>query len=780
MEGPMPLTIGEILTAVQNGDLSVLTSDNVNTINHLAMMVIQADSENRLDADGQTVLDMILAISNILYNNTTLEVLPLDDGIYDMLMIIVKKYNPNYQVGAMPVSFKNRDPEESKTIFNPFVEYDDRLNKTLYGNDFKYVWGYQSPHLLEDKIKSNKKLRDTSHNYPELVGTLDKCKFVTTMDAVNKGMQNANSVEILQRDFFEKHISMGLYGPHTPITVIAELKYDGISIEADVSNRVLGARTRGDTNNDKATDYTPILEGYPFPNSQVPDNEAFGMKFEAILSNAALRELSYTYGKTYANARNAVNGLLSGTDGRKWRDFITLVPLAASISQKMGMNRAEEIEFLNKYYFNSSDKIYYQIMQGDYMSILYQIHDFAKSAEYARPSMPFLYDGIVISYMDPYIINALGRQNSVNKWQMAVKFETMRKETIFLGYGYTVGQNGVVTPMIYFKPIEFYGCIHNHASGHSYARFKELGLRYGDRIIVDYVNDVMPYVMKKSECQENYSNTNPIIQFPINCPFCGAPIYTSDKSAVCSNPKCLERNVARATNMLQKLHFKGFSEATVRKLRISSFVDLVSIPLQNVLPVLKDKTTANFEKQRQRLLSDTVYDYQIIGSLGFEDIAETTWQNILKNISLEDILSLGDGQLYCHLTNIKGIGDSIAQTIIGERSIYLDDLKYVATMPNVVRTFGQSRMLQIRFTGCRDSELMKDLAQRGYDCKDANVTKNTDVLLVPYYGYTSTKVNAISQWCTIVPITEFRKNPLGILSDIAAKRYGYPSFGGGY
>ena len=73
--------------------------------------------------------------------------------------------------------------------------------------------------------------------------------------------------------------------------------------------------------------------------------------------------------------------------------------------------------------------------------------------------MPFMYDGIVVSFMDFNLIQMLGRVNSVNKWQMAIKFETMKKDTVFLGYDYTVGQNGAITPMIYYKPIEFYGCI---------------------------------------------------------------------------------------------------------------------------------------------------------------------------------------------------------------------------------------------------------------------------------------------------------------------------------
>ena len=106
----------------------------------------------------------------------------------------------------------------------------------------------------------------------------------------------------------------------------------------------------------------------------------------------------------------------------------------------------------------------------------------------------FAYDGIVVSYMDKNIINALGRENHVNKYSVAIKFNAMVRTTRFRGYQYTIGKNGVITPMIMFDPVEFNGTIHNLASGHSYERFKALALKYGDLIDVTYVNDVMPYV----------------------------------------------------------------------------------------------------------------------------------------------------------------------------------------------------------------------------------------------------------------------------------------------
>ena len=748
-----------ILEEARQGNLSCISQDAVMLINNAALDIIFKDSKNMLTPADIDVLMALIEISNILYNNTTMDILPLDDGIYDMLMIIAKNRTKNYPVGARPVSFENNTDEGTFRV-NPFIFEDPGLRSNMFGNLFmNFKWQYHEASPLPENGSMSKKTRDTAHGYPELVGTLDKCKFVLTNDAILKGMANASNVEILERDFFGKHIQMGLYGPQTQITVIAELKYDGISVEADVSNRILGARTRGDTNHNKATDLTDSLGGYMFPNAnKVKDEEAFGIKFEAIISYNALYDLNMTYNKGYKNARNAVTGLITGKDGYRWRDYITMVPLATSIAQKMNLNRAQEIEFLNTYYFNRQDKLVYQVMTGNYIQVLYQIKEFMRAAEMARKSMPFAYDGIVISYMDPYIIRALGRDNSVNKYQMAVKFETMVKDTVFLGYQYTVGQNGVITPMIYYKPIEFFGCIHNKSTGHSYARFKDLDLSYGDIITVEYVNDVMPYVIGKAD--PNAINPNPPIEFPTVCPSCGTPLRFSEKSATCFNPSCPEKCVARLTNMLQKLRIDGFSESAVRTLGLRSFSDLISIPNEVIDERFgKGKLADNFKAQRGKLLTNHYCDYQLVGALGFDGIAEGLWRTILRSVSLKTIIVEQDtNKLYNKLVAVSGIGSEIASTIVSQRSLFLNDLILINNMPNVSSTLGSNTASQVRFSGVRDKELQTYLESLGIDCTEGSVTRRTMILIVPHAGYKSSKTAKAAPYCLVVPIDEFKQN----------------------
>ena len=80
--------------------------------------------------DGMIHLaDLILRISNIAYNNTSNTVLPLDDGVYDQLLVLYSKYNPNYQVGATPIMFEEQPQNEITTEKVMCVAVNDMYNK---------------------------------------------------------------------------------------------------------------------------------------------------------------------------------------------------------------------------------------------------------------------------------------------------------------------------------------------------------------------------------------------------------------------------------------------------------------------------------------------------------------------------------------------------------------------------------------------------------------------------------------------------------------------------
>ncbi len=754
--------INKIMTKLLSGDLSCMNPDNIILVSNEAIHLIEKPVLNNYDL---TLANTIISMSQIVYNNTDRSVLFLDDGVYDLLLEKYNSYRNDFQVGAPVIKFNQKGEEiQSDNLIEPIVCLDkpkEFIENSLYFDDLR-----KQPPIdmnLYPEVDRNtgittvKKNVTVPHNYPKLLGSLDKCKFVLNKEAIDRGVFEDTNVKVFERDFLGKHLEMGIIDRETPFEMIAELKYDGVSLEADVTHEILGARSRGDMNNDIAADMTDIFKGMRFPYAEfIPEEESFGIRFEAMLSYINLDRLAKFKDKYYKNSRNAVIGLLGSLDAYNYRDLITLVPLSTSIE---GIDRVQEIEFLNKYY-NSGEYLRYSILRGNYTQILYQVYKFVQEAEAMRPMMPYMYDGVVIEYRDPRIIERLGRENSIDKYKMAIKFNPLTRLTVFQGYTFTVGQDGTITPMIHYTPVEFYGTIHTKSSGHSRARFFDLNLAKGDIIQVEYTNDVMPYVTKP-DIEANRNNKNPVEVFPDFCPFCGSKIIitTSGKSAACSNIQCPERTIMRMANMMDKLNLKDFGEETFRTLGTQSLTQLLNYTLEDVV-ILGPGNGAKLLQRIGEIINTPIYDYTIMGAIGFSGIAVETWKKILKEIELVDIGSLDSNELFNRLISIKGIGRGIAETIINERNYFKDDLMTIISMPNIIRSYGLSQGKKIRFTGCRPSEeVSRYLLSLGCDARgDAGVTKDTNVLVVPFVGFTSSKTSKVGAETVIVDMKTFLEN----------------------
>ena len=708
-------------------------------------------------------LDGIMKISNIIYNNLD-AMPPIEDGIYDQLMVAYKDLLPNnYQVGAIPCGIEytgtpdtDSDPDGLRIPIQVVDTNDWLFEKELTAippfNLSYYPHGIDRSQY-EKNVKSS---RVIPHNYPKLVGTLDKCKFTLISEAAALGLDTDPTIRIFERDFLGKHTNAGLVDPYH-IKLLLELKLDGMSVEADVTNRIISARSRGDTNLDIADDLTIPLGGYEFPNCP-PISDAFGMKFEAIITKDNLERLSVLKRKPYKNARNAIVGLMGSTDAAAFKDLITLVPLETSLD----IDPISEVLFMNRYY---TKNVYlpYAVVEGDYSTVLFQVYKFVKEAEAMRPIANFLYDGVVVHYVDQNIRNALGRSNSVNQYSIAIKFNPMVKKTIFRGYTYSIGQNGVITPLAHYDPIEFLGTIHTKSSCHSYGRFRELSLAIGEVVEVAYVNEVMPYLSRPYEhvVGDGEAN-NPPIPFPVNCPCCGTPIVLSEDeaSAYCPNFYCPERVIARLCNMMSKLNFKGFAESSIRKLNIKSFTELLSIPDERVIELLGTGNGNNFIEGRKKFLATPIQDYRLIGSLGFTNVASETWKKILTKASpLELIVAFKGRDLESALRNIKGIGTVTRSVILSEFNFFLNDIDTILHMPNVIYTYG-IKQITVRWTGCRDAEFEEYLNSIGVDANsNLGVTSKTNIVVVPYVGYSSSKTDKATSNTIIVALNDFKANP---------------------
>ena len=158
-----------------------------------------------------------------------------------------------------------------------------------------------------------------------------------------------------------------------------------------------------------------------------------------------------------------------------------------------------------------------------------------------------------------------------------------------------------------------------------------------------------------------------------------------------------------------------------------------------------------------KLMNDPIYDYKIVGSLGFNGIAEGKWKIIFNNYSINDIMNMNSDVLRFSLSNIKGIGDETVNTIVEQMPYFKDDMNFIQSMKNVISTKGL-KPLQIRWTGIRDMNLMEKLELLGCDARDTSVTKDTNILIVPNMNYQSGKVStAVKYGVKIMPYNEVKQ-----------------------
>lgn len=719
---------------------------SVEVITAISEIAVELINNPQWNSDQIHIADLILRISNIAYNNTSNTLLPLDDGVYDQLLVLYQKYDPNYQIGATPIIFEEQPQNEITDEKVMCVAVDD-MDKHLYMKD---IWKQHTPignvrpmnmcFLVKDPI--TKRLINTEHKYPELVGTLDKCKFVLNNDAIKAEVFDKPSVQIFERDFIHKCIDIGVINTTDKFTMIGELKYDGISVEAEVcGDTILSALSRGDTADNIATDLTPIFGGYKFPwASKVPKDIKFGMKFEAVITKYNLEKLGELRGKTYKNCRNAIIGLCGASDADRYIDYITLIPITTSLD----IDRIDELEFLNRYY-NSGEYNRYCIFEGNYQSILYQVYEFTRSAEEIRKILPYMIDGVVISFIDKNIIKTLGRVNSVNKYSMAIKFNPRNARSIFLGYTYSIGKSGDVIPMVHFKPCEFIGGIHTKQTIHSYQRFKDLNLAIGEEIDIDYVNDVITYITKP-DTQYNRDLKAEPVKFIDKCPYCGRPIIISEsgKSAKCPNVHCHERSIMRMVDMIDRLGFKDFSEETVRALDLTSFSKLMNLTHEQV-SILGPINSANLLNHINYIKTNEIEDYKIMSAFSFDGMADETWKSILRNYTLYEIL---DPKFDLDsLSKINGIGSKTIIAIIQGIELYKSDIEYVLKNFRIINSKGLSVGPRIVITGFRDPEYLSLILDNGFDISDKySLTKETAALIADDVNSTSSKVQKAKKY----------------------------------
>lgn len=657
----------------------------------------------------------------------------LDDSIVIKLQFIIKAAQIVYNYSGI-------DTGISDFVYDKIYEALEKTN-TLMDE-------YMSVPNLSDKMYY--------HTYKSLRGTLDKIYFLKENDSenvANKSRKGLNDwVKSSARKIKEKTgEDIDLWNED----IYVFPKWDGVSIifKFDKNGKLKEALTRGYTVTNEAQNVTHIFDGWvegPFKDM----DRDYGLKTEVMMTEDDLQIYNKKYKTDYKNSRSIVSSIINSDEVDDRVLFLQIISLRTSTILDNGeeSNQSLAPAAFNKPFIRCK------------LSDIEKIEEFAINHRYVDG---LRCDGAVIYIINEKIQNILGRENEKQKYEVAYKFTEETGYSKIETVKFTTGLFGTINPVAVFKPIKLKGNTVGHASIGSIDRFHELNLAKGDTVKVLY--DIIPYCQYDENDPNCKRSGEPPIKEPTHCVECGSLLEKNGNSGLhCVNPKCPCRKKGKILNFINKMNIDGISYATIDTLYEEGYLkkieDLYKLKTHkkkiSKLDGFGEKKVKNILRSIESIRSITESDF--LGAIGIPSISKRIFKNILHYISYDELLEvcIYDNNMVKAvnlLTVIPGIGNINATKIYEGLRENKDLIEYLEKELEITKEPSSSPCIfKVCFTKIRDNELEKWIEEKGGTVSD-NVTKDTDILIIPLRGVTSSSVKKAEKYgIDIVPIKEFK------------------------
>lgn len=577
-----------------------------------------------------------------------------------------------------------------------------------------------------------------SHNFPKLRGTLNKVHFIYSSE--KKGDKRKS----LQDWIDQKENKLGRPLTDKEAKVEMFCKWDGCSgiFEFSPSFKLLRVLSRGYTKDNTAQNLTKYFPNYvPDFISDEPLNSEFGLKTEIVITQDKFNELIKKH--PFKNKRNAVSGILNSNEPTKeMLDSLTVIPL--------------QMEYLSKVFIPPivyTDYPYEMASLKDLDDIKIKIERLKKQSEKIGADI----DGIVFRMIDPTVQTLLGREDSINKFEVAYKLPPEEKKSTIKDIEFTIGTLGNISAVAKIEPIKMKGNTIKSISLGSIERAKSLRLRVGDEVKIKY--DVIPYLFIDNTCK---TSDNEIIEIPTYCPVCHEKLEPNPLLS-CVNDNCPSRIIGRIVNYLNKLNIKNISEGIVTTLFNKGFLNSISdlYTLERYKTMLSE--LAGFGPASVQIIIDAInsarimYDWQLFGALGCVGVSRKLFQKIFEVYDMNELIEIARGKEWEKLAEIPGIGRKTAIQII---KFIIDSEDLICSLAEHIQIKREPKKCYntaVCFSKIRDKKFEEYLEENMVKVCDS-LNKSVEVLVVPDKTETSSKIEkAKKQGIQVVTLEEAYK-----------------------
>jgi DNA ligase (NAD+) len=471
-----------------------------------------------------------------------------------------------------------------------------------------------------------------------------------------------------------------------PVALTAEPKIDGLSCSLRYEKgRLVQALTRGDgqigedvTGNVRTI--ADIPQSLPQEDFGLPDvfevrGEVYMAKADFLALNARLLAEAEAAGKEarqFANPRNAAAGSLRQknpevTASRPLRFFAWGWGEASALP---GDTQSAIVAHFIHGGFPVSD-----LFAGPFD--LAGALDQYRRIEAQRADLAFDIDGVVYKLERIDWQQRLGFVGRAPRWALAHKFPAERAQTTLERIDIQVGRTGKLTPVARLEPVTVGGVVVTNATLHNADEIARLGVRPGDRVVIQRAGDVIPQIV------ENLTRDveRPEWHFPTVCPECNSDAVSEEGEV---DIRCTGGLICPAQRVERLRHFASRGAMDIEGLGATS---VESFFRDGLLHSPADIFRLHDRREeligRERWAETSVDNLlaaieakrapdpaRFLFGLGIRHVGAVTARDLVKAFGTVERLAevatraAGDEAAFAELTAIEGVGPVVTQALV--------------------------------------------------------------------------------------------------------------------